>query len=229
MLMYDKYNKDRFSIYNKQNESTSLIKNIVYFYYRLFYTEFLTIDALINNMAIGDVSVDDDVVDLTTMSPIMSDFLNAYDNIFRMGNQIPPIINTTPEYLHELHKLIASHGHRGGAQPTPIPGRDAMNNVSTSVFTPNVATAVSTMNTINPMAVTVDPSNVLSEHVLRIMNDDSSTLSFKMDVHLIVAPGDNGISIADKVGYACESSKQDMSRSWSEITGKPYYPTARKE
>jgi len=54
-------------------------------------------------------------------------------------------------------------------------------------------------------------------------------LSFKVDVHVILAPGDNGIGIADKVGYACESSKQDMSRSWSEITGKPYYPTARKE
>jgi hypothetical protein len=82
---------------------------------------------------------------------------------------------------------------------------------------------------MNPVTIAMDPTNVLSQHVMRIMNDDSSSLSFKVDVHLILAPGDEGIGVGDKVGYACESSRQDMSRSWSEITGKTYFPTARKE
>jgi len=85
------------------------------------------------------------------------------------------------------------------------------------------------LNAMNPVTIAMDPTNVLSQHVMRIMNDDSSSLSFKVDVHLILAPGDEGIGVGDKVGYACESSRQDMSRSWSEITGKTYFPTARKE
>ena len=216
----------------------------------------MTIDALINSMATSDASVDTSGdIDLIRIPPNMLKFLHAYDDIFRMGKEDIPIIRTSPTYLHELHtKLTRDHNiddgdsedgntgtvslhevmlrnqHRGGAPRSPIPGRDAMNNITTpSAVSPNIATTVSMMNTVNPVTVAMDPSNVLSEHVMRIMNDDSSSLSFKVDVHVILAPGDNGIGIADKVGYACESSKQDMSRSWSEITGKPYYPTARKE
>jgi hypothetical protein len=116
----------------------------------------------------------------------------------------------------------------GGAPPV---GRDASRFAPT--IEPVIATAIGPaphmLNAMNPTAIAMDPTNVLSEHVMRIMNDDSSSLSFKVDVHLILAPGDEGISVGDKVGYSCESSRQDMSRSWSEITGKTYFPTARKE
>jgi hypothetical protein len=112
---------------------------------------------------------------------------------------------------------------RGGAAPV---GRDANRFTTTDA---SGSPLMNTMNTINPTAIAMDPTTVLSEHVMRIMNDDSSSLSFKVDVHLILAPGDEGIGVGDKVGYACESSRQDMRRSWSEITGKTYYPTPRKE
>ena len=160
--------------------------------------------------------------------------ISRHDNIDEIGSENDNIDDGDSEDGNtgtvSLHEVMLRNQHRGGAPRSPIPGRDAMNNITTpAVVSPNIATTVSMMNTVNPVTVAMDPSNVLSEHVMRIMNDDSSSLSFKVDVHVILAPGDNGIGIADKVGYACESSKQDMSRSWSEITGKPYYPTARKE
>ena len=247
MLMYSNYNMIRGAQGNFV--SRSIMQN--YNEYRLFYTEFLIIDALIESMATvstnsidGDISSDSSSVIDVNSSAILDRFIKEYNYVFAPNNlwshqtYLPMIYQ-----YHQANRIddddygdvilesqrvthIDDLTRRGGAPRNPIPGRNAMNNVtSSSLVAPNVATAVPMMNT----AIAMDPSNVLSEHVLRIMNDDSSTLSFKLDVHLILAPGDNGIGIADKVGYACESSKQDMSRSWSEITGKPYYPTARKE
>ena len=226
MLMYSNYNMIRGS--QGRYVDRTMMKN--YIEYRLFYTEFLIIDALIESMTTPSANYNDtdssDIIDVNS-SVILDKFIKKYEYVFAPNN-----LWSHPMYLPMVHQY-KERRQLGGAPSNPIPGRDAMNNVtSSSLDPPNVATAVPMMNNVTPImntAIAMDPSNVLSEHVLRIMNDDSSTLSFKLDVHLIVAPGDNGISIADKVGYACESSKQDMSRSWSEITGKPYYPTARKE
>ena len=218
MLMYSNYNMIRGS--QGRYVDRSMMKN--YIEYRLFYTEFLIIDALIESMTTPSTNYNDSdssgVIDVNS-SIILDEFIKKYEYVFA-----PNILWSHRMYLPMFHQY--KNRQLGGAPRNIIPGRDVMNNVpSSSLVAPNVATAVPMMNT----AIAMDPSNVLSEHVLRIMNDDSSTLSFKLDVHLILAPGDNGVGIADKVGYACESSKQDMSRSWSEITGKPYYPTARKE
>jgi hypothetical protein len=105
----------------------------------------------------------------------------------------------------------------GGAPP---PGRDA------SRFTTDASAA--TIGTA-PVAMAINPLGSLSEHTVRIMNDDSSNLSFNVDVHLILAPGDEPIGIGDKIGYACESSRQETRRSLSEITGNPYFPTPRPD
>jgi hypothetical protein len=239
MFMYQQYNKNRGGDVetivtdgvhiplDEVESSQTTLENATanYYKYRLFYIEFLTIDTLINSMAIPDTQHMEDV-DMDKMPEILNNFLIAYHRVFKR-HQTSHILQTKPNYLPAVHHFLKDHrdpSQRGGAAP---PGRDASRFAPTSE--PVIATAPHMLNAMNPVTIAMDPSNVLSEHVMRIMNDDSSSLSFNVDVHLILAPGDNGIGIGDKVGYACESSKQDMSRSWSEITGKTYYPTARKE
>jgi hypothetical protein len=220
MLMYSNYNLIRGS--QGPNVERSVLQN--YNEYRLFYIEFLIIDALINNMVTVTSNQDDDkIIDITGKNKILDTFIKEYSFVFA-----PSELYTHTNYLPEVHRYISDHStddtSRGGAPPV---GRD------TSRFTPGPApgTRMGTRmkSYMMPTNIAIDPTNVLSEHVMRIMNDDSSNLSFKVDVHVILAPGDSSIGIGDKVGYACESSRQEMSRSWSEISGNPYYPTPRKE
>jgi len=243
MFMYQQYNKTRggdaetnykdgvHTLVDEVESSQTVLENATdnYYKFRLFYTEFLTIDTLINAMAIPDTQHMENV-DMDKIPEILHNFLIAYNRVFQR-HQTSHILQTKPTYLPAVHhflKDLNAPGQGGGAPP---PGRDASRFAHTTE--PVVATAIGPaphmLNAMNPVTIAMDPSNVLSEHVMRIMNDDSSSLSFKVDVHLILAPGDEGIGVGDKVGYACESSRQDMSRSWSEITGKTYYPTARKE
>ena len=224
MFIYVKYNNDRVHA----NQSISKIYDI----YRPYYKDLLMIDGLINHIP-DSINNNNQQRDFLLAYTDMFGYIYGYNGYNRENKSITDrldILKTSSFYLSNIHSFIHNISSiQGGAPPT---GRDTMNNISTTTphsVPPMTSNTVPIANTVYPHTVSVDPSNVLSEHVLRIMNDDSSTLSFKMDVHLIVAPGDHSISMADKLGYACESSKQDMSRSWSEITGKPYYPTARKE
>jgi hypothetical protein len=242
MLIYSNYNIIRGS--QGGHVRRTMMQN--YIDYRLFYTEFFIIDALIESMATTNVVSDnsdsdnsdsDNTIDINS-SEVLDKFIKKYDYVFAPVN-----LYTHQAYLPMVHqykdtkqmneaieesKRGSHHGQLGGAPPV---GRDASRFALTTE--PVIATAVGPaphmLNAMNPTAIAMDPTNVLSQHVMRIMNDDSSSLSFKVDVHLILAPGDEGIGVGDKVGYACESSRQDMSRSWSEITGNTYYPTARKE
>ena len=232
MLMYSNYNMIRGS------QGRYVIRPMMQNYtdYRLFYTEFLIIDALIESMATTHVDSDnnesdnsdsDNTIDINS-NVVLDKFIEKYTYVFS-----PDRLWTHESYLPTVnHYESLKHDHHinqlGGAPPV---GRDASRFASTTepVIATAVAPAPQMLTAMNPTAIAMDPTNVLSEHVMRIMNDDSSSLSFKVDVHLILAPGDEGIGFGDKVGYACESSRQDMSRSWSEITGNTYFPTARKE
>ena len=217
MLIYSDYNTTRGSQGSFVNRSA--LQN--YIEYRLFYNEFLLIDELINTMIVMNQS--SEVIDVTD-NKVIDTFLEEYSFVFA-----PNKLYTHKNYIANIDRYISEHSiegeTRGGAPPV---GRDA------SRFVPGPARGTRKWPGMGPYMVpptniAIDPSNILSDHVMHIMNDDSSSLSFKVDVHLILAPGDSGIGIGDKVGYACESSRQEMSRSWSEISGRPYYPTPRKE
>lgn len=83
-------------------------------------------------------------------------------------------------------------------------------------------------NALNPMQV-VNPFSGLTRNNIQIMNDKKSNLSFYVNVHLTLSPGDAKVSNLDKPGLACESSGQEIRRNWAKITGKTYFPTPRKD
>ena len=66
----------------------------------------------------------------------------------------------------------------------------------------------------------------ISREVVYILNDDKSNLTFQVNVHLTLAPGE-AISRKDIPSLACESRLQAIKMNVAKIMGRQYFPTPR--
>ena len=67
----------------------------------------------------------------------------------------------------------------------------------------------------------------VSREVIDILNDDKSNLTFQVNVHLTLMPGEV-ISRKDIPSLACESRLQAIKMNLAKIMGRQYFPTPRK-
>jgi hypothetical protein len=211
MLLYSKYNRSRRPDSPTKGDSDAMLayNKELYAKYRPFYIEFRLIDAMINDIPL--------IIDGKEKS---IKFKKLFHHIF--GNEL----HSEEDYLknmfdNEPQITLLGGGVGGTGLKIPFGSRNTTNyNRNTPTAPPYPLSQSYGMHSL-PIG------RSLKQSTMQTLTDNKSNLSFQVNVHLTLSPGDDAISMGDKVGFACEASKTEMSRSWSQITGKPYYPTPR--
>jgi hypothetical protein len=68
----------------------------------------------------------------------------------------------------------------------------------------------------------------ITKDVIDILNDDKSNLTFHLNVHLTLRPGEV-INKTDVAALSCEARLQAIKMNLAKIMGRPFFPTPRNE